>query len=764
MSAVDAASAARLAAQAAHEGLFISGACGHEQRPFYRRLTGPARWVATNQAAVVIFDTEDVRLQDILGDLSIAFRWEPPQKAARRRVWLKGLGNAIGEGIKDVVDDVAGVFEDIAQGVKDFVSGKSAGLNQTLNLVSYNWDPETRSAKNKSMPFYHAPWAVCTDCYANIEVYVDVRLEFGPAGLPKVFHAEAGGRVDGKIFIEAKNPTVPAANGMANWHQLAPRFKATEFTFMLGSVPVLIVVYVELNGAADVDTDLTATFSVGAEAHGHARFGVDYGGIGNGWSKIMDTKFDFAYFKPVWSLKAQTAKATMHLSPEIVVALWDAIPVVVKPKPFVSASFGEAATEVKADLTCGDAYAVSSGMDVGLGTDPLRVPTDIPVIGGTEFLPEADFGTQTAVPEMGFPECGPLCGGCFSAYVKHKAAYEREAHEHSADKAEAADKLKEAAMSPGGVAAAVLLSLLVLGGACFVSTSMRREQPGRLQKVHGCGHALVALFAPAVAAELSGDDRAGESDDGTGTPLWETDPAFRARRKKAFACLFVAQCAAAAFCLAAFILMEAADGWQLTWRGVFLVTVGVLAWVWYSICLVCLVRAYRRVSAADRGIVARCLSAATRAARLLDVLFSVLATIAFAACVSIDVRLVQAVWTEATWCMFGAAVCATTLAFVRTGQQQASKPGSNNSNANGGDDEKERPDSVCVERGVEMQPNPIAAAAAPPARREHRVTITNPSDLAVVTDPTRARRTARQTLQPSDMFTKMWEAGEEEGP
>ena len=449
------ASAARLAAKAHTSGIYVSGACGHAQTPFYRRLTAAAR-VATATATVVVLDTEDARLQDILEQLSLAFRWAPPkpaprqqrQRRRRRRLSLGGwFGEVLGEA-EDIVNDVAGAFEDVFNGIADaaksLLKGESVGLNQTLNLVSYNWDPDTRSAKNKSMPFFHAPWAKCVDCYANLEVYVDVGLTFGPLGIPTKFHAEAGGRFDAKLFIEAKNPVPPENNGMKNWHQLAPRVRVMQFQFMLGAVPVVIVIYVELNGAATIDTDLEATFTVGAKARGSARFGVKYADLD--FSKIQETEFEFQYYSPSYTLKAKTAKATMHLSPEIVIALWDAIPVVVKPKPFVSASFGAAARKVEPKLTCSDAYALSSGMDVGTGTGAIRVPESVPgPLGGAKLLPGVDFGTQEGVvPEAGFPDCGPLCGGCYEDYVEHKEAYEREAHEHSADKAEAEEKLKEA--------------------------------------------------------------------------------------------------------------------------------------------------------------------------------------------------------------------------------------------------------------------------------------------------------------------------------
>ena len=319
----------------------------------------------------------------------------------------------------------------------------------------------------------------------------------------------------------------------------------------------------------------------------------------------------------------------------------------------------------------------------------------------------------------------------------------------------------------------MVLSVLLLGGAGFVAVSMGRARGrGRLRKVAGCGHALVALFAPAVNAppppqqqqEEGEADRSGGG--ARGVPLWETDPAFRARRRKAYACLFATECAACNLCLASFILIDQVDGWQLTWRGRFFLAVGVLAWAWFGAAQIfVLVRWCGAPCAGGDGNTATdccCLRGIARAARCLDTLFAVLTTAAFASCVALDTRLVPTQWTSAVWCMFAAAVCATTLAFVRTGK--ANKRSSwDDGGGNDDNDEKERPDSV----RVEMRQNPMAmavpAAAPPPARREKRLTITNPSDLPVVV-PTGTRRTARQTIQPGDLFNAMWDAGEDDSP
>ena len=95
-------------------------------------------------------------------------------------------------------------------------------------------------------------------------MFVDLSLKFGSLGTPEAFHAEAGGDFHGKLFVEVENPTIPAANGMGNWHAMTPRLDVGTFTFFVGPVPVVVSVAAQLNGMASVDRDVIATVSMGA--------------------------------------------------------------------------------------------------------------------------------------------------------------------------------------------------------------------------------------------------------------------------------------------------------------------------------------------------------------------------------------------------------------------------------------------------------------------------------------------------------------------
>lgn len=293
------------------------------------------------------------------------------------------------------------------------------------------------------MSFYHAPWAVCSDCYFTADLYVDVALEFGSAGIPKRFHAEAGGSVDGKVYARVTNPKIPVSNGMANWHNLVPRQRIHTFNFMVGPVPVRVGVGMELNGAADINKDITANVELGASITASARFGADWS-KSNDWTVINEADWSYDYWEPEWDFGISGSGATMYarVSPEVIVTFWEVIPLVVKPKPYIAMNFGAAVDTVKPaslvdNLNCDnkdDQYALVAGVDIGVGIKDIQVPDEVPVLGGIKLIGERDFGQFEVLAARGFEDCGPLCNGCLPRYKEEKQEYLRLAYAASANK------------------------------------------------------------------------------------------------------------------------------------------------------------------------------------------------------------------------------------------------------------------------------------------------------------------------------------------
>lgn len=115
------------------------------------------------------------------------------------------------------------------------------------------------------------------------------------------------------------------------------------------------------------------------------------------------------------------ATVTASISPEVIVTLWEVIPLVVKPKPYVSARFGRATEKITPEdvvdsLQCdrlADTYALEAGLDLGVGIKDIAVPDLVPFVGGVVLIKEKDFGQFPVVPATAFGQCGPLCTSYF---------------------------------------------------------------------------------------------------------------------------------------------------------------------------------------------------------------------------------------------------------------------------------------------------------------------------------------------------------------
>ena len=487
----------------------ISGACSNEdadgvtEQPFYRRIKS----VSVSGERVLV-ETENVGMKTLFDSLAFHFTWSPPHKdplrphqvastepkptkapsenviggdhkrslrkdaPQRRRLFLDKIGDFfdnLGEdlvgGLKNLlsgalatVDDIKDYWEGIVDTVTKAIRGEDAKFDKTLNLFNLNFDTVTRKAKEPSIPLYHVPWATCEDCYFNIDVFVNLEFRFGLGGIPNKFVAEVGGEMDGKLFIKAKDPYIPAdRNTMNNWHPLIERQLLGKFKFAIANVPVIIVVYGALNAAAETTEKITAEFTVGAQAHGHARFGARWD-ITDGWKGVKDMNWDSDYWVPKWKFEPNNAKVTAKISPEVIVSLYDFVPIVFKPKPQVSINFGTRGRSLprigEDDLSqrCekNDEYALSAALKLGIGIGDIKFPAnafdmevggiDLPIdlskfgLAGKTLIGGHDFGEIEIVKPHAFPsKCGPICNGCYADYLENANEWMKDAYGGSAD-------------------------------------------------------------------------------------------------------------------------------------------------------------------------------------------------------------------------------------------------------------------------------------------------------------------------------------------
>lgn len=143
-----------------------------------------------------------------------------------------------------------------------------------------------------------------------------------------------------------------------------------------------------------------------------------------------------------------------------------------RPPPLDAPMATTAAAAATARCVHADDYALSSGLNVGVGVGDVRIPaTVLPVAGGATpdltIVGGVDFGEATLLPEATFPECGALCRGCLSEYTNHRQQYEAAAFATSANAAHGTPKQRGALA--GTTIAILVLSVLLAAALALVA-------------------------------------------------------------------------------------------------------------------------------------------------------------------------------------------------------------------------------------------------------------------------------------------------------
>jgi hypothetical protein len=248
---------------------------------------------------------------------------------------------------------------------------------------------------------------------------------------------------------------------------------------------------------------------------------------------------------PSWPAGEPPLNASVRasISPEVLLTVWGAVPLAVKPKLLVGMHFGGPASAVpehapwlgvpsnvapsllpplrhvmapstsaghvpfaSGDRLCadGDEYALSSGLNLGVGIGDVRVPSTLsPLFGGADLtiVGGVDFAEASVVPEATFPACGQLCRGCLSDYARRATQLEREAFASSADAAVAAAASPTADSSGGGGGwVAVVVVVLLLAGGGGAALAWRRWERRRDALMHTPSAVPPARDAPLASA------------------------------------------------------------------------------------------------------------------------------------------------------------------------------------------------------------------------------------------------------------------------
>ena len=278
-------------------------------------------------------------------------------------------------------------------------------------------------------------WATCVNCYFHASAAVEVEVGFKGVptpGFPKIVRAEFNGKFAANVGAEFVMPPFARESEM-KWVTAWPfgvggaAQPLGQFSFAVGPVPVTVHLYAQLRLAASSSANVTASVTMGASANGRLDAFMKWED-GPGWSDGVNTSFSYGYDLPTWDFTPVDAVVKLHAAPEIVVALWDFVPFIIKPQLYAGVRF-----DTTPDwATCDDSYQVVYGMTLALAVDDIKIPAsvveNIPVVaplanqvivGGQEFAKITIIG-ETPFSVEG---CGKLCGGCLNEYRANSVAY-----------------------------------------------------------------------------------------------------------------------------------------------------------------------------------------------------------------------------------------------------------------------------------------------------------------------------------------------------
>eukprot|EP00966_Prymnesium_polylepis_P271782 6278901-Prymnesium_polylepis.1 len=162
----------------------------------------------------------------------------------------------------------------------------------------------------------------------------------------------------------------------------------------------------ELNGAAWASQPMPSRVRAGVDLDAQLRLGLQWDTAAK-WRKVQSVTWENTFWEPTWESTAPGGWAELNasmraaVSPEIIMVLWGAVPLEVKPKLVLGAHFGAPASTLKERRTVsflplnaarrlqqdstappslpvcplGDSYALSTGVNVGVGIEDVDMPS-----------------------------------------------------------------------------------------------------------------------------------------------------------------------------------------------------------------------------------------------------------------------------------------------------------------------------------------------------------------------------------------------------
>ncbi|GAQ80654.1 hypothetical protein KFL_000590060 [Klebsormidium nitens] len=374
-----------------------------EPAPFYRRLL---RVLPDNESSDVIMETHHREMVHCFRGAKISFKYTPCKgspdspgddlRHARRKLLQFGFVKTLVKTAGQVVDAGVSGVKKMGQAVviaADVVGNLAINGRfdwhggQNWDLFQFNYDKATQRAVLQNDVLYaktatqsngfntkESARVTCVNCYATLEAGVSVDIVLKRQQLEQAHRPE---------------PRVQHAH-----HNGSP-------------VPLVILPSIQLYARANLAAAVRGGATFGVDYQQRLQFGQEFREAWGEFRPVQPEAFARLNLHPPTLSFQGEAMIEGLLILEVTLKLYDAIPVVIAPAPYLGVEFATSLTRIQ--KSCPISYRIYSGLNLSLGLDKLEIPLGkVKVNVGGSIIP---FRKSLRLIGKSYLPCA-YCSGC----------------------------------------------------------------------------------------------------------------------------------------------------------------------------------------------------------------------------------------------------------------------------------------------------------------------------------------------------------------
>ncbi|GAQ91153.1 hypothetical protein KFL_007350025 [Klebsormidium nitens] len=361
--------------------------------PIYRKLIQTVDGV---EEGTVILETQERELHHCFRGAKVSFRYTPSSASSpakgltRARRKLLGLVKVVGQVYDGVEHTITKVGDGAATAIDVMTQLLANGKyewhgDSNWRIFAFNFDETEQRALLKRDQLNPASAASndnaklrasveCVNCFATLEAGVsfDMVLKTQQAVVP-VYLDQMKVVISGDFQMNADfNAQFDHIAGRNSWTKpIGPNKVLSTLTIMAGDVPIVVTPSIQLKAQANVAASVRGGASFGVDYRQRMQFGKEFRAAWGEFRPVQPDDFAPLNFHEEPKLSFQ-GEATVEglLIPEITLKLYDALPIIIAPMPYLGADFRANSDSNAAD--CPFSFRTYAGFNLSLGLNNLN--------------------------------------------------------------------------------------------------------------------------------------------------------------------------------------------------------------------------------------------------------------------------------------------------------------------------------------------------------------------------------------------------------